>query len=218
MKIIIVLAFITCISAAEQPQQERPELHLKKPDNTLTNYKKQLTKIQQKGLIGCDLCRTVLDPLWKGKQFRKILFGGLEKLCDNVPKPADSGRCHKALHDYGPNAIEYIVHKYTPQHICDKLELCTGVDKESRDSSLKCEGCKLGVGLLDSMLTNGDVQHDLITLLDDQVCNALSDNAQKQECKYIVNTYGSAMLNALAKLLGPELLCVETGACKEAKV
>jgi hypothetical protein len=157
----------------------------------------------------------VLDPLWKGKQFRTLLYGGLEKFCDKTPADQEAARCHKALHEYGPQAIEYVARRIHPQKVCEKVELCTDVDKETRDSSAKCEGCKLGVGILDSMLKSIEVQQDLVALLDDHACSALKDVNQREECQFIVKSYGPAMLNALAELLGPQLLCVETGACSK---
>merc|ERR1712121_33334 len=78
-------------------------------------------------------------------------------------------------------------------------------------NGMECMACMYVVGKLDSLVTGKETEEEIVEVLN-TVCQKLP-SVVAPECSYMVQTYGSKVVDLLLKQLSADVICPELGMC-----
>jgi len=170
----------------------------------------------------CSLCTRNFGHGLNNITLNDILYK-LEQVAEKLPGHIGV-EAKVLLQTFGPEIIRKLLDKYGAKDICTHFfHVCA--DKEillaphlalftqyADDQSAKCLACKIGVGILDSVLGSSDIQKELQRLIQD-ACDKAPDGAGKQICKMVAKFFPEVMA-AMAATLTVSELCIGNGVCK----
>jgi len=128
------------------------------------------------------------------------------------------------LQTFGPEIIRKLLDKYGAKDICTHFfHLCANKEillaphlamfaQYDEDQSAKCLACKIGVGVLDSVLGSADIQKELQRLIQD-ACDKAAAGAGKTICNLVASFLPEAMA-AMAGTLTVNEICYGNAVCK----
>jgi len=170
----------------------------------------------------CSLCTRNLGHMLNNQTLADLLHR-LETVASKIP--GQIGMEAKILiATFGPEAIRTVLDKHGAKDICTQtLRICTDetislaphlalFSQYDEDTSARCLACKIGVGVLDSVLGSADIAKELQRLIQEG-CDKAPVGAGKTICNLVASFLPEAMA-AMAGTLTVSELCFGNGVCK----
>jgi len=170
----------------------------------------------------CSLCTRNFGHVLNNQTLNDILLK-LEKIAEKLPGHIGV-EIKVLLQTFGPEILRSLLDKYGAKEICTHFfHLCANKEillaphlamfaQYDDDQSAKCLACKIGVGVLDSVLGSADIQKELQRLIQD-ACDKAPQGAGKTICNFVAQFFPEVMA-AMAGTLTVSELCYGNAVCK----
>ncbi|KAJ8674866.1 hypothetical protein QAD02_010652 [Eretmocerus hayati] len=126
-------ALVAVLAQQIDPSQICPMFHICPSAELLEAWKKipkEMTKVDESGdKPYCPVCLLGVTQLYnniKNNKTEKSMEAALERLCNDLPKSLNS-QCKSLVEKYSEKMMEMILLDFTPQQVCEDLELCESV-------------------------------------------------------------------------------------------
>ena len=163
----------------------------------------------------CAICQFVMqyvvDYIAKDATEEKII-AAVEKVCKVFPKSLVP-TCQAFVETYGPQLIEALLKKETPEVICQQIRACVSavVEKEPEQASFLCSACEFAMVELEQFLSQNRTQQEITEFLK-RVCDLIPENVRGM-CHVLVDLELPNILEWI-KTIPPNQVCTAIGACK----
>ena len=154
----------------------------------------------------CSVCTTVVslaDSLLKENSTVADIETVLDKICSAMPADA-AAACHNYVQQFLPIIIEMLENDYTPEQICQKLNLCP-----ADGGAVECFICEELAKLALNLLKQNQTESKIITELD-KLCGKLHLGTK---CTDIVNQYAPLLIELLEQYEDPTKACNQLHLC-----
>uniref|UniRef100_A0A6B2LJ60 Saposin B-type domain-containing protein n=1 Tax=Arcella intermedia TaxID=1963864 RepID=A0A6B2LJ60_9EUKA len=157
----------------------------------------------------CVLCEYVIqtaEQLIVQNATEAQILAFLESACILLPSPYNE-TCYTAIETQGPQIIQWLVDKESPEVVCTQLALCPTTEVQGGDY---CSICELVVGYVEAAISSNATEQQIEAGLD-QLCAALPTGAP--QCVAVVNAYTPQIIKWIMSNEDPDTFCTQAGLC-----
>ncbi|VDN98281.1 unnamed protein product [Rodentolepis nana] len=162
--------------------------------------------------VVCPLCEKMFEEVFKTimtNRSRAAIIMALEGVCYLFP-PELRHKCLDFFQEYSDFIVDEILEGMTPKVLCMSLGLCDFFEVPQLQS-LECQLCKTVIDTVYQNMEQNATKEEIIKELE-SVCSYIP--LIQDECKGIVDKYGSQMIDMLVQGLPAEEVCQKLGFCK----
>ncbi|XP_054918958.2 uncharacterized protein Sap-r [Dermacentor andersoni] len=169
------------------------------------------------GNIECTFCQYALhfiqNELVDSKTEEKVEVA-LDKLCAKLPEDL-AKECMAFVEEYGPAVMVLLAQEIDPSIVCVAVKACPkdGLKKQS-DLKLKlneCASCTAAISYVEQVLKDTKNDQEVAKQLAN-ACEHVPKTLQSQ-CKAVIETYGPALLQAIAQFGSGQKACEKLDIC-----
>lgn len=144
------------------------------------------------------------------------------RICARITEQEVAKSCEKMVDEYAPKFFEVIVRNLNSEEVCEEIEMCKPkIDSHSQGAIVEtktdnyCDTCASTVAYIDKLLATQSVDKEISHLVD-TICNNFP-NANRNECRLIIDTFGPEILRAIGTMNNPNQLCRDLGLCHKSR-
>ncbi|CAF0834829.1 unnamed protein product [Didymodactylos carnosus] len=179
--------------------------------------------------VMCEFVIHILQEFLSENSSESEVEKWLEYVCQLMPTTIRS-ECRLFVDSYGPAIISVLVRDFDPPSVCKKIKLCSSSDKiltlkenhsshierkfplMPADKDLDCVICRYVLTYIDTVLQQNKSAEAVEKALE-LVCTILSGK-MKEQCDTFVKSYGLILVELLAELDDPNVVCQWLNLCK----
>jgi len=180
---------------------------------------KNSTSVEAVSPVQCQICTDLADAIEKYIAENKTeaqIMKLLEGVCSGLG--ALKAPCDTIVTQYGPEMIQLLEAKESPEVVCKQVGLCKNATsvhvefvKTLRASPVQCEICTELADAIEKYIAQNKTEAQILKLLDG-VCSSMG--ALKTPCEGVVTAYGPTMIQLLEAKETPDAVCKQVGLCK----
>lgn len=162
----------------------------------------------------CPLCEKMFEEVFKAimtNRSKAVIILALEEVCYLVSSE-QRHKCFDFFKEYSDFIVEEILEGMTPKLLCMSLGICDLFEVPPPPvQNVECELCKAVVNTVYKNMEENGTKEEIIEELE-KVCSYLP--YVHDQCKGLVDKYGSQMIDMLVQGMPAEEVCQKLGFCK----